>query len=110
MWVYALYRYSKVVSNDFIVNILLTVGVTPDDSRGVRTFFFIIGFGWVFLLFLLCVPISLIDLRHWLKSFRFHKYTCKKCGGKCRPSKALINPLECVSEWSDGDVIGSTVE
>jgi hypothetical protein len=45
--------------------------------------------------------------------FEFVKTTlptiCRKCKGNCFPSKALINPLCGVSEWSDGDMIGATL-
>ena len=34
---------------------------------------------------------------------------CKICGGELKPSKALMNPLCGVSEWSDGDIDGATL-
>ena len=35
--------------------------------------------------------------------------TCKKCGGKCKPSTAIINPACGSPEFSDGDMSGATL-
>lgn len=38
-----------------------------------------------------------------------NKIICKKCGGDCSKSKAIINLLSASSEWNDGDMLGATL-
>lgn len=34
---------------------------------------------------------------------------CRKCGGRCKESRALVNPLCGSPEFSDGDMAGATL-
>lgn len=34
---------------------------------------------------------------------------CRKCGGRCHPSKALANLMCGSSEWADGSMVGATL-